>query len=208
MSIEMFCPQWYYVESVPVEYQAQIEKLFEPQIRDESLYVQSPWDCNCLSTFQSKSNLDLPWNDWLECCRSTLDKMIDALQPKIDIEVVPQEAWANLYTKGMHQEYHTHSLPNCNLSMCYLYDVPEGDPLFRFVYNGHDDYKRAGLTEAFDMPIQTRIVPKATKGDLIIFPSHYPHFVAPNPSDAPRITFSGNLYVVPNNKASQDAPTP
>jgi hypothetical protein len=108
----------------------------------------------------------------------------------------------------MHQEYHTHSLPNCNLSMCYLYDVPEGDPLFRFIYNGHDNYKRSGLTEAFDMPIQTRIVPKATKGDLIIFPSHYPHFVAPNPSDAPRITFSGNLYVVPNNKASQDTPTP
>ncbi|AFD02892.1 hypothetical protein [Synechococcus phage metaG-MbCM1] len=53
MSIEMFCPQWYYVESVPVEYQEQIVKLFEPQIRDESLYVQSPWDCNCLSTFQS-----------------------------------------------------------------------------------------------------------------------------------------------------------
>lgn len=208
-TIEMFCPQWYYHSTISNEYQEQIKRLFDSQVYDDSIYTASPWDCDCLTTFQSESNMKLPWNDWLECIRLDIDDAIDKLKPKIDIEVIPQDAWANKYNRGHFQEYHTHEVPFCNLSMVYFYDIPDNEDVgFRFWYDSHSKYKKSGLAQAFDMPVFPRVIPKVKQGDFMIFPSHYAHMVAPNRNDKPRITFSGNLYVVPNDKESQRDPTP
>ena len=81
MTVEMFCPRWYYHSTLSEEYQDQIKRLFESKVYDDSIYTESPWDCNCLTTFQSKTNMELAWNDWLECLRLSIDDALDKLKP-------------------------------------------------------------------------------------------------------------------------------
>lgn len=153
--------------------------------------------------------MELAWNDWLECLRLSIDDALDKLKPTVDVEVIPQDAWANKYNKGHFQEYHTHEVPYCNLSMVYMYDIPDNDDVgFRFWYDDHSKYKKSGLAHIFDLPCSPVIIPKVKQGDIMIFPSHYAHYVSPNKSDKPRITFSGNLFVVPTKEESQRDPTP
>ena len=209
MTIEMFCPKWYYHSTLSEETQKEIKTLFDSQVYDDIIYTESPWDCNCLTTFQSKSNANLPWNQWLDCIRDSIDDAIEKLKPTTDIEIIPQDAWANKYDTGHFQEYHTHEVPYCNFSIVYLYDIPDDNDVgFRFWYDDHSKYKKAGLVHIFELPCSPVITPKVKQGDILLFPSHYAHYVAPNKNDKPRITFSGNLFVVPTKEESQRDPTP
>ena len=49
-----------------------------------------------------------------------IDDAIEKLKPTTDIEIIPQDAWANKYDTGHFQEYHTHEVPYCNLSIVYI----------------------------------------------------------------------------------------
>ena len=86
--------------------------------------------------------------------------------------------------------------------MVYLYDIPDDNDVgFRFWYDDHSKYKKAGLVHMhLNYPVVPGVTPKVKQGDLLIFPSHYAHYVAPNKNDKPRITFSGNLFVVPTDR--------
>ena len=80
----------------------------------------------------------------MDCIRDSIDDAIEKLKPTTDIEIIPQDAWANKYDTGHFQEYHTHEVPYCNLSIVYLYDIPDDNDVgFRFWYDDHSKYKKA-----------------------------------------------------------------
>ena len=95
---------------------------------------------NVIEKYEPRINL--PWNQWLDCIRDSIDDAIEKLKPTTDIEIIPQDAWANKYDTGHFQEYHTHEVPYCNLSIVYLYDIPDDNDVgFRFWYDDHSKYK-------------------------------------------------------------------
>lgn len=205
MSIEMFCPKWYYLGTVSDDKQKEIRDLFDEFLsNDENFTAPEHWHCNVSTTIYNDSNLDAPWSELLDCLREQINQFLEETQPTKDIELIPQEAWANKYKQRDFQEYHDHSVPNCNLSMVYFYKEPS-EVLFRFYDNEDARYKHSGLKEVLSIPSSTSITPKAKQGDVIIFPSHYPHYVVPNREDAERITLSANFLVTPQQPA-QDAP--
>ena len=55
-----------------------------------------------------------------------------------------------------------------------------------------------GYNKMFQIPNKPVSVPKVNSGDLIFFPSFYPHFVTPHFFRGfERITFSANFLIVP-----------
>ena len=89
--------------------------------------------------------------------------------------------------------------------MVYFYKEFD-ETLFRFYNNEDSKYKSCGLKEVLSIPSSNTIVPKVAQGDIIIFPSFYPHYVCPNPYHEERITFSANFLVTPQEPA-QGSPT-
>ncbi len=204
MTVEMFSPRWYYRGSVSEENQQKIREGFARFLSiDKNFANRNEWNCNVLTSYQSPTNLEAPWEMWLDCLRPCVDEFMEAMRPKIDLELKPQEAWANKYLKGQYQEHHCHSVPFCNLALVYFYEQADNEcPYFKFYNSQYPQYKASGLDDAFELPTAPIIEPKANQGDVIIFPSHYPHMVSPNKGDSVRITLSANLFAMPDEKAS------
>lgn len=208
MTIEMFCPKWYYTGAVSEDNQIKIRELFgEFLSNDENFSDPDGWNCNVSTTMYNDANLDAPWSEFLNCIKSVINDFLEETQPMKDIEVVPQEAWANRYKKGQFQEYHEHAAPNCNVSMVYFYEEPD-ETLFRFYDNDDSKYKSSGLKDVLSIPSGTSIIPKVKQGDVMLFPSFYPHYVCPNNSDSERITFSANFLVTPQQPAQGSPQSP
>ena len=202
----MFCPQWYYTGTVSEENQQRIAELFDDFVSNDDNFSESPdWNCPSLTTIHNEANGQAPWSEWLECIRDHIDSFLEETQPTKDIQIIPQEAWANKYKAGHFQEYHDHAVANCNISMVYFYKEFD-ETLFRFYNNEDSKYKSSGLKEVLSIPSSNTVTPKVTQGDIIIFPSFYPHYVCPNPYHEERITFSANFLVTVQQPA-QGSPT-
>ena len=204
MTIEMFCPRWYYRGSVPEDNQQEIKQLFEEFLSVDKNFI-NPDDLNgeLLTSYGLPTNVSAPWTEWLELIKPCLSEMVEQLKPKMDIEIVPQEAWCNRYDTGHYQEYHCHSVQHCNLAAVYFFKLAEDQcPYLQFYNNQHAQYKMSGLADTFEIPTDATITPRVSEGDLIVFPAHYPHLVSPNKNGHERITFSANFDVVPAKRVS------
>ncbi|MQB00200.1 MAG: hypothetical protein GEU78_07900 [Actinobacteria bacterium] len=131
-------------------------------------------------------------------------------QGECDIHMM---AWGMVYTNGGYATVHSH--PNCHFSGVYYVDTDEADEItmatgarvrpgdIEFVdTRGSSGYQRKGLK------FQTafRITPKS--GQMIIFPSWFPHFVHPVRSGE-RIAISCNAtilkYIPPKQEKENDS---
>lgn len=201
MTIEMFCPKWYYVGTVSEENQQKIKDLFKEFLsNDENFSDIDGWNCTVLSSYQNPNNSSAPWTEFLDCIREPIDEFMKQMSPTVDIELIPQEAWTNKYRKGHFQECHDHCMPFCNLSMVYFYKEFE-NPTFRFYMDDHSHYKASGLSNVLTIPSNYSVIPKVKQGDIIIFPSHYTHYVCANKNNEERITITANFYVTPQQVA-------
>ena len=193
----MYCPKWYYTGTVSEENQIKIKELFEEFLsNDENFATPNNWNCTARSTYEQKSNYSAPWQEFLDLIKDNINEFMEEVHPQIDVEIQPHEAWANRYSKGEYQEYHTHSSPMCNISMVYFYKENENTH-FRLCDNDHEPYRISGLSEYLSIPSGSTLAPKVGQGSILIFPSHYGHYVTPNDQDAERITFSANFLVMP-----------
>ena len=94
----MFCPKWYYLGTVSDDKQKEIQDLFDDFLsNDENFTAPEHWHCNVSTTIYNDSNLDAPWSELLDCLREQINQFLEETQPTKDIELIPQEAWANKY---------------------------------------------------------------------------------------------------------------
>tara|TARA_B100001996_G_scaffold56929_1_gene40351 strand:- start:11801 stop:12412 length:612 start_codon:yes stop_codon:yes gene_type:complete len=203
MAVEMFNPRWYYRGDVKPEGQKQIKDLFERYLNDPR-YFSKPesWECTCSSSWERPENEELPWIQWLEVLKPHLNEFVEEMKPKTDIQIIPQQAWANHYDTGHYQEYHKHSGVSTNISVVYFYDIPEDDCGFRFNNDEFYEYDGSGLDSLFELPVGFYVTPKDIKtGSVVMFPSHYAHSVVPNRSNKRRTTMSANIFIIPQNPA-------
>ena len=97
MSIEMFCPKWYYLGTVSDDKQKEIQDLFDEFLsNDENFTAPEHWHCNVSTTIYNDSNLDAPWSELLDCLREQINQFLEETQPTKDIELIFQRGQTNI----------------------------------------------------------------------------------------------------------------
>lgn len=201
MTIQVFCPKWYYTTQLDRTQQDEIVELFKEFIDDRTKFTQPNWNCNVLSTFQTEANKEAPWDEFLRLLKPHFDEFVDQVGTRQNIEILVEDAWINKYSFGDSQEFHDHCLPTVNLSMVYFYSVPpDTTSKFKFYNTEHAPYQMSGLSQTLNAPSEQLTVPETTEGTLLLFPSHYGHLVSPHRSEHQRITISMNFKVIPQNE--------
>ena len=205
MTIETFNPKWFYKGHIEEQEQQQIRDLFSDFLsNDANFHTPDVWDCEMLCSYQHFSNNDGPWNEWIEYLRPCLNDCVQDLRPRVDVQIVPQDAWATRYLPGHYQELQNHSVPNCNLTMIYFHQLDNEGKSFTFYDPEFSSIKGNGLAEAFNIPVNQSLTLNVEQGDVIVFPSNYYYFIKRNTSDKERILLVSNWYAMPDEQPAQD----
>ena len=103
------------------------------------------------------------------------------------------EPWLNVNRENHSNKTHTH--PGCDLSLTYYCEVPVNSG--KIVFENPVLHQRTTTIcyEKKDMWNSEYIHLAPQKYALIIFPSYLPHFVEPNKSNKPRISFACNAKI-------------
>ena len=64
---------------------------------------------------------------------------------------------------------------------------------FHFFDSSWTEYRSSGLDYIMNVPGDEVTQLEIEQGDIIMFPTNYPHFVSPNMREELRITFAGNF---------------
>ena len=204
--IEVFSPKWYHIGKLEEEKQKQVDELFKDFINNDNNFAQPPvWNCNLKSSFQHANNSTASWDQWLEIIRPQFNEFVEEIGCLQEIEILPQEAWINKYRPGDSQELHTHCTPNTNISMVYFHTINKNDNCqFKFYNQEYNDYQLTGLSDLLKLPVSQNTIPKIEQGNIIFFPSFYPHLVSPHRGTSDRVTFAANFYIVPQGWAGDN----
>jgi len=199
MTLQVFCPKWYFQTTLGEEQQQKTVDMFSKLLSNDNNFHQPPaWNCNVQSSWQKMPQGGEPWTSWLDMLQPVWDEFIDNVGAACDIEILPQNAWANRYHPGDSQEVHDHCTPTSNLSMVYFHTLNDDDGCeFMFYNTEHSAYQMQGLSDTIKSPTQQTTKPSVQQGDILIFPSHYHHLVSPHRGTKTRITFSLNFQVAP-----------
>lgn len=162
---------------------------------DDYFHKPTDWDATVDTSFGHPRNSELPWQLFMkDVATNHLGAMMQNFHPKVELATKFQ-CWANRYRKGQYQETHNHAVPDSHFSCNYIHKAPEGSGRLVFVNAVHDYWSASGLTEILDIPYSRKASPELKEGDVVIFPSFLEHFVTPNLTDEPRITFSANFGI-------------
>ena len=207
MTVQVFCPKWYFQTRLSDEAIEQTKELFDEFLNNDDHFHQPPsWSCNVQSSWQKMNESDGPWTEWLNILQPVWNEFMDEVGVMQNVEIAPSNAWANKYNPGDSQETHDHCTPTSNLSMVYFHTLNDDDGCEFMFYNvEHAAYQMQGLSDTLKAPTMQTTKPDVKVGDIIIFPSHYHHLVSPHRGTKTRITFSLNfqVYPVPDNQPAQ-----
>jgi hypothetical protein len=205
MTIQVFNPKWYFQSTLGSQAYQKTVDLFRDYIDNPSNFRQpDDWNCNVQTSWSNQPDESAPYGEWLDVLRPIFDKFIEEVGSKVDIQILPMNAWINKYNPGESQEAHDHCDPSNNLSMVFFHTINDDDGCaFKFINTEHQLYKSQGL-DILNAPSQQVTVPKVKSGDVLIFPSHYLHLVSPHRGTKTRITISANFNLVPEQQPAQD----
>jgi len=196
--LNTFSPCWYYRSRLSLDSINQIKNHFTTWVAEKNNFAcVDSWSCNAKSSFENKKASSAPWELFLHLLEPVLDDFCRDLGCTATYMKISQ-VWANKYSKGAFQECHSHVARSNQLSFCYFYKPVKDVSLFKFVNREHDIYELSGLLNVLDnAPGRDSDIRlhNLQEGDIILFPSYYPHMVDPNPGEEERITFSGNIEV-------------
>ena len=194
MTIKYFSPNWYYHGKLPMLQREKIIKAFSDFINDDNNFQnKNQWSCNVLTSYDTDGK-DMRWKTFQDCVSPCIKEFMDSMRPRCDLDIRMKGAWINRYRKGDHQEMHEHTWPDVNIAMVYFYTT-NYDNSFKFHNDTFSNYASSGLFDCFDIPNMSKISPEVREGDVIMFPAHYYHMVAPNMADLERVTISANFHI-------------
>ena len=200
MTIQVFSPKWFFHDTLSIEDQETTKKLFSDFLNnDDNFSKPKGWNCAVKSSWGHENNTMSLWHSWLKCIKPTMDKFVGEVGTKVDVDITMQNSWANKYQPQDYQETHDHSdSDGTNISMVYFYKLAdESDSGFRFYNNEFSHIRILGIDQVLNTPDEQLTIPKVKDGDILMFPSHYLHFVSPHKGTEERITFSANFKITP-----------
>jgi len=196
-NINKFSSMWYFRDKLSIGSVENVETTFDPWLsNNENFSTVDAWKCNAQSSYTGQQGPG-PWSVFLNSLMPVIDNFSSSLGCTANYMQCTQ-VWANKYGPGGFQEYHSHSDRTHQISFCYFYKPVRSVSLFRFIDREYDMCILSGLSEVLpNVPgIEQDVrVENVEKGDIILFPSYYPHIVDPNPTEEERITFSGNIEI-------------
>ncbi|AGN12108.1 2OG-Fe(II) oxygenase [Prochlorococcus phage P-SSM3] len=199
MTIQVFSPKWFFHDQLSTEDQQKTRELFSDFVNNDDNFQQPKgWNCNVKSSWHHENNTKELWHSWLKHLKPTMDRFVEVVGTKCDVDIIMDNSWANKYDIGDYQEVHDHSdSMRTNISMVYFYDIDDDDEGFRFYNQEHSTIKLLGIDEVLNTPDEQLTIPKVKTGDVLMFPSHYLHLVTPYKGTNTRITFSANFTIAP-----------
>ena len=199
MTIQVFSPKWFFQDQLSTEDQQKTRELFSDFVNNDDNFGQPRgWSCNVKSSWGRENNTKELWHSWLKNLKPTMDRFVEVVGTKCDVDIIMDNSWANKYDIGDYQEVHDHSdSMRTNISMVYFYDIDDDDVGFRFYNREHSTIKLLGIDEVLNTPDEQLTIPKVKDGDILMFPSHYLHLVSPHKGSKTRITFSANFKIKP-----------
>jgi len=106
-----------------------------------------------------------------------------------------KDLWVNVYDTGHFQDTHIHVEPGvpCVFSFSYFakFDRATDAP---FVFMNPAPPTHCPILERSNISFSREFAPELSQGDLLIFPSHFPHRVGVQEHDTARTTIAGNFY--------------
>ena len=205
--IKYFNPKWYYQGKFSDEQVKRIDDLFSDWIEDDEKFgIPKDWQKLCrVTSSDRKQDLSPLWDEYLEILKPTQDEFLSQIDLKYDAELVCDNIWCNKYVKGDFQEVHNHCHPDYNIAMVYFHRCNGSQ--FHFFDATWTENRTSGLDLIMNVPGKEVLQLEVEQGDVVLFPTHYPHFVSPNMDDDIRITFAGNFKMrrkhVPMNELLQ-----
>ena len=144
------------------------------------------WNCNVKTTV----NYELSFLREDHLLDSIVWNPMDQMLKEVKLNYYPKNSdvstiWANLYQEMFFQEVHNHVGPH-NLSHfagIYIIDQRGKNQISFTNYDNHFGY--------LNTRINTKEIEDIGEGTVMIFPSHFLHYV--NPVDKPRCTISFNI---------------
>jgi len=106
-----------------------------------------------------------------------------------------KDLWVNVYNTGHFQDPHVHVEPGvpCVFSFSYFakFDRATDAP---FVFMNPLPPTPCPILERSNIAFSREFAPILSQGDVLIFPSHFPHRVGVQSQDTARTTVAGNFY--------------
>ena len=140
--IDLFAPRWYYRGTVSKEGQLAIRSSLGSFVKDDNNFrYPEGWYCDVKTSYGLECNNNAPFEKFMENTSDNITEFLGHFNPKVAIDLLPQEFWVNRYSKGQFQEYHDHAVPQVNLGVVYFYqldDINKSD--FTFYNKDHSDY--------------------------------------------------------------------
>ena len=200
MTIKVFSPKWFFQDQLSIEDQETTKEIFSDFLNNDDNFLNPKgWNCAVKTSWGHDNNTYELWQSWLKCIKPTMDRFVQHVGTKVDVDITMENGWANKYEVGDYQEIHDHSdADGTNISMVYFYQLAdETDSGFRFYNQEHSTIKLLGIDDVLNTPDEQLTIPKVKDGDILMFPSHYLHLVSPHRGSKTRITFSANFKIKP-----------
>ena len=120
MTIKVFSPKWFFHDQLSIEDQQKTRELFSDFVNNDDNFGQPRgWSCNVKSSWGRENNTKELWHSWLKNLNPTMDRFVEVVGTKCDVDIIMDNSWANKYDIGDYQEVHDHS--------CLLYTSDAAD---------------------------------------------------------------------------------
>ena len=195
--IELWNPKWYWYNTFTKYQQEQATNLIDALLLDKSLWTTQP-DWSRFSTGKSSTtykNGEILIEKFLDIVNPSLQQFVNEMPMKQKVDIKLESIWLNKYDPNENQEFHNHASKTCNISMVYFHRNAADS--FHFFDANWFPNRMSSLDTVMNLPSHEVITPNFKVGDILLFPSHYGHYVTPNPTQDIRVTVSGNLNIVP-----------
>tara|TARA_B100000575_G_scaffold56282_1_gene42334 strand:- start:7861 stop:8481 length:621 start_codon:yes stop_codon:yes gene_type:complete len=191
--IKHFNPKWYFQDRLTEIDQQKVEDMFADIYNDgDGFGIPKDWQRLCRVTSTDRKTDGNPiWEDFLNIIAPYQEKFLSEIETYWDSELVCDNVWVNKYTEGDFQEVHNHCHPDYNIAMVYFHRCDGSQ--FHFFDSSWTEYRSSGLDYIMNVPGDEVSQLEVEQGDIIMFPTNYPHFVSPNMREELRITFAGNF---------------
>ena len=103
--IDLFAPRWYYRGTVSKEGQLAIRSSLGSFIKDDNNFrYPEGWNCDVKTSYGLECNNNAPFEKFMENTSDNITEFLGHFNPKVEIDVLPQEFWGNRYSKVQFQE--------------------------------------------------------------------------------------------------------
>ena len=105
MTIKVFSPKWFFQDQLSIEDQETTKELFSDFLNNDDNFLNPKgWNCTVKTSWGHDNNTYELWQSWLKCIKPTMDRFVQHVGTKCDVDITMENGWANKYEVGDYQQ--------------------------------------------------------------------------------------------------------